>query len=539
MDYRIKFKYEGAAMQKAGAVRQKVIQAQREASKRAGVTGRSDTQLISSIKSLTSGIQKLITSNKDLENTLKRTGGGFGAGGPGPTTPQGGAGFRRFMGFKGAAASIPGIAAVGFAIQKINQIGNAFIEKAGMQARNVGMAGFRVGQGMYTAAEMGGGMRAYARATGRFAQGVTPQQTRGITGLGGFLGMEAPEVLGQAGIYKRAGFDYTRTARQAAGMGIESELPTLLAGIASELEEAVKNGINTSDMSKDLGKEVASLTMRTAGQSVDAALNTIRGFRGVKGAVSKGKIGGLEELYATRATRNIMLKKIGGEGRGAQTEKYVKEGLMTESERQQFLVNKPETFEDIQKVMGPKGALMLQKAIAERTSTAMLQKGTMQEMQKQFGTDIGGKRTLMAIAGQMNFSGSQAQRLTLWDEAMGKAPAGDIEDKGAAILKKGMAAVETSKAAMAKKREISRENIVFKYGDSFAETSLKMEKALINIADKTAPFVTGSIETLGNVALAASEGLNAVAKSAKSFYNSVILGGSDRKKGYSSEDYVQ
>ena len=132
MDYKIKFEYKGIGKQAAG-IRQKVLQSQKSATTKAGTTANTGRETISSLKTLNSSILKLITSNKELARSI-----GGGGGRRPPTSGDGDPASRRGFGGSAGFGRIFGMAAIGFAIQKINQIGNAYIQRTSQQCQKSG-----------------------------------------------------------------------------------------------------------------------------------------------------------------------------------------------------------------------------------------------------------------------------------------------------------------------------------------------------------------------------------------------------------------
>ena len=153
MDHNIRIKAEGLGKQGSG-LKQKLLQTKKNTSSNTGATAQIGRDTIANLKSLNSSINKLISSNNELAKAVSgmRAGRGGGGVGSGVGAAAGRAG-ARFGGFGGIGATIPGIAAIGFAIQKINQIGSAYIEKTSQQLQSVGVAGFRRSRGMYLAGQ--------------------------------------------------------------------------------------------------------------------------------------------------------------------------------------------------------------------------------------------------------------------------------------------------------------------------------------------------------------------------------------------------
>jgi len=489
MDYKIKLEYKGIGKQ-ATANRQRALQAQRGLEKKAGSTSQPtiNRDLLTSIKSLNTSIKQLITSINKSSGIGRGGGGGGGVG-----HALGGA-----AGLGGVGASIPiagaAIALAGFTIQKINQIGAAYIEKTGLQRGSAGIGGFRRGQGMYNAADIGAGMKSYATASGKFSGNSAVNKA--AIGIGGIYGMNAGDVLGQAGMFSRAGANYAGTAYHAAGMGIESELPALMTGLTGILEEAVKNGINTSDMSKDIGREITALAMATPGRSVDAAMNMVRGFQGVKGMTERGKMGeSLEGMYSAQSTKDILVRRLTGAGNTDYMARLVDSGMISEKQQKALMgIGANASYGDIQKTIGAAGAHTLFKNVAQETSPEKLMMETTRRIQKQYGSGAEGFQMFSTLADQLGWSDTQAQRRAKWTAAQGLAI--DATGKGKSILGSMETNISKSPVGMGIRQEQRRENLVFKYGEKFAEASIKMEVAMIKLADKAAPAAITALDGL-------------------------------------------
>jgi hypothetical protein len=498
MDYKIKFEYKGIGKQ-ASAKRQQALQAQRSASeKKSSISQPSvNRELLTSIKGLNASIKQLITS---INKGGMGRGGGGGGGGIGR-------GFGGGAGIGGIGASIPiagaAIALAGFTIQKINQIGSAYIERTGMQKGSAGIGGFRRGQGMYNASEMGAGMRSFAGTSGKFSNGVRPDKA--ALDIGGIYGMSASDVLGQAGTFKRAGANYSGTAYQGAGMGIQSELPVLMTGIAGVLEEAIKNGINTSDMSKDIGREISNLAMNTPGRSVDAAMNMIQSFKSVKSMTERGKMGeSLEGMYTAGATKEMLSKNIGQSG---YLERLTSSGMISEKQKKALSGLGPNAkYEDIQRAIGATGAHTLFKNAAQEAGPDKLMMNTMRNIQKQYGTGAEGFQMFSTIADQLGFSDNQSQRLSKWKSAQGNIM--DVSGKGKAMLGGMSETLLSGDVGQGVLKERRHENMIFDYGSKFADTSIKMEVAMLKLAEKAAPAAISALAGLEKASIKVSSMFN-------------------------------
>jgi len=520
VDYKIKFEYKGMGKQAAG-IRQRAIKSQQGAGKAASGTGKARDSA-RSIKTLNSTIQKLIASNKSLENAFKRGsgggGGGRGSGGGGGGRGSGSSGFGRI----GASIPIVGaaIAALGFAISKINQIGNAYIGLAGQQLGDVGTSGggrsgfgLRGGSGVYKSAEMSAGMKAYAQSTGRFERGAA---NRDAMNVGAIYGLSSTQVMGQAGTMTRAGLDYGRVAAQGAGVqvggrSVQSELPALLSGVAGLMEESIRAGINTSNMSQDIGEEIAVMAMMTPGQSVEAAMGSIRNFQGTQSSVARGQMGTMDSMYTAQATRDILMENLADPEYVARLQKN-----RVISERQATAIGRSGhyqgSYQDLQRTIGDAGAYELLRMTAAETSTPELQNRMVQGLQATYGTSDESRQRVSAIMAGQGSSITAEQLRPAWRIARGDVVSQEgAEARGRSANASRARGVTGSSAGSSRTREIGRENLVFQYGASFAKVSLQMEEAMLTIAHTAAPVAIAGINAVGTATTALSSCLTGLA----------------------------
>lgn len=520
MDYNIKVKYDGAGKQFASA-RQRVIQAQKAAEKKGTTTP------IGANRDLLNSIQKLIDSNKKLERAiLKISGTGLGGGGGGGSSglANSGSGIGRIGAGIGMGVG-GGIAAIGFAIQKINQVGNAYIQLAGQQIGTVGMGGFRTGRGVYGSAEMGAGMAAYAKGTGKFARGparmvhktyrdeknilrtrsgykfspgvdVDTENMRAIRNIGAVYGMSASEVYGQAGTFKRAGGDYAKAAAIATDAGIQSDMPILLSGMANILEEAIRNGLDTSEMSKDLEKGFLSLTRFSPTKSVESAMSIVKTFRSVSGQVAAGKFGSYEGMKAAQASRNILMRNLGNE---KYVQNLLQKGIISEDQAKKIQgMGKGATYTQLQKTIGNAGALSLLTHTASTAKDAEILKESMRITQGQFGSSTEAKQKAYFVYKGLGGVLQQQQYYTAWDEA--KSPELKYNKaKGMKTIKTDARATLGSSAGMAKAKMQMEEGMLLKHGPKFAEVSFLLEKNLLSLAEGAVPYLGKALKEIADL----------------------------------------
>jgi hypothetical protein len=494
MDYNIKVKYDSAGGKGAGAfaTRRKVIDAQRQAAQKTSGTASPTLN-----RELVNSIQKLIASNKELSQSIRANRGGGGPGGG----PGGGGRVPRIggsAGIGGMGASLPivgaAVAGIGFAIQKINQIGNAYIELVSQQAGTVGVGGMRSGRrGMYLQTELGAMEKAHRMSAGRFGGAGAAVSDRAVQ-IGSIFGMGAGEVGQISGAFARGRGNLGRTAEIAAGGGIETEMPLLLQGMASILEEAVTNGVNSSSLADDLGDQLVSLTRATGTNSVQMAMNIVRSQRGVQQQVSQGQISGYEQFMSYRAAGTAINRRLADPER---REEYLVElrnqGIMSLDEinaarARASAAGRSITMADLE-AQGTNIGPSLRRFYSARGETDQ-QQATIEEHRRNFGAGPEGLRRYLAL----NSSGMDPNQVAaLWNAR--EIPAG-AQTQGATAINTRAAATEGSAAFMGLARTGERQELVMEFGNKFAQTSLTMERAMANAARE-----------IGQVAVPAIDGL--------------------------------
>jgi hypothetical protein len=447
---------------------------------------------------LNTNLLKLNQSITLLTAAVKKSGGVTGSGGgniPG-RMPLGGG---DSAGFGGMGASIPiagaAIALTGFVIQKVNQIGNAYIERTSQQAKSVGVGGFRRGEGMYNAAEIGAGMQAYGMASGKFAQGIDPEKA--AIQSGNIFGLSSGEVLGQAGTFARTGADYQKALYTGAGAGMETELPRMMQVMGQTLEEAVKNGVNTSDLSKDLGLEMASLTMATTTKSVDAAVKIAQAAGISKSKAAMGQMENIEDLFVWRGAQEELLASLNASPEEKEKKlAYMEErGLISFPQKHALGREKKITAETLVGMGGEELLVSATEDVAESMSeykaAKKIEKGymgmdenmsinRMEMLSKAFG-GMGKNLRSVSLAKDQDFSGA------------------DVEGKKKIETWEKKKVLETA-PAMGVMFERTKENDILTYGKEFAQATIEMDAAMRNLAKVGMNVATSSITTMGEAA---------------------------------------
>lgn len=524
MDYNINFKYKSgggtasSGMSAITGMRQKAIQA----SQKQGATGTlrpddSTKKLIDTNIKLSTNILKLNQSVTMLTAVMKNRGGGIGGGGGGNApAPQGNGG----LGSVGAALGYVGVpvALAGFAVQKINQIGNAYIEKVSQQKGTVGVGGFRTKRvGAYLGPEVSQAYKAHRMAGGRFTGELDPMALK----MGTIFGLGAEEVGAQSGVMSRFGKSYSAIAGTGAAAGIETELPKFMQAISSELEDAVKNGVNASNMSSDIGEELAGLTQNTRNNSVEMALNIIGKTRASKESAAKGQIGGMESLMTWKAGQTKLMEQFASEDRGSFVNNLQKQGLITEDEAKRLItgdINKGGAVNEqfIRENVGQGGYTALVRDQITGMSGAESARLSMKEVQKIWGGGTQAFRQWNAMYPGMGGEMNQNELMTVWKTAA-QDPKKFDKKVGEEKLKKQFSDVDKTAPMLGVQKAQMMDELLYKYGNSFASASLKMEKELIKLADTIAKTAIPAIQKAfgGKFGKASKEELEAVKKTMK------------------------
>jgi hypothetical protein len=523
VDYKIKLDASGIKKAATATPHQQRARMLLQAAKEK--TGRvTPTAGITANKELIASNKRLIDSNKALEKAVRTSAGGGGAGG-GISGAAGAAVGGAAPGIGKIGASIPilgaGIAALGFTIQKINQVANAYIDLASQQLRSTAMGGFRRGRGIYGATEMGAGMGAYAKGTGQFAGNVSLRDKRisGALQVGTAYGMGAGEILGQAGTFQRAGGNLAQTAGMAAGGGIKADMPILLAGMAGMFEDAIRDGIDTTEMAKNLGHGLTALAMETPGKSVAAAMEIAKRFKGVKEAVAGGKVGGHEAMEVTQAGRDIVMEKL-------QDPNFLLRLMETKdiSSKQAIklsTLSKGAKFEDVQKKIGPIGAEdLLRKTVGETSEADILLK-VIQNAQETWGKGVENRQKYENFSQKLGSSIKREQRKAAWDVVEKGLPESETK-KGLKEIQERAKAVEGGPAGMAAKRLLGRQKMILDYGDNFAKASLKMEKSMTNLAKNSIDVTANAVNGLGTGIQSLIGSIGSLSKMIENFKNKSI-----------------
>jgi hypothetical protein len=547
-DFNINLKYKGAtggAGKGAGSkssgtaggldreiakTRDKAVKESKKEENKGAFTKDTAKKLVDSNLKLTSTLTKLIQSNAQLLKALERAAGihGGGSGTPAPAGPPLKDETQKKV-FKGsmygtavgnAMSRAPGTIGdtISFALQKIHQIGTAYMEETGKQKRSSGVGGFRYGGNHFYGEELSSGMKSFGEATGQFQsrakyhkQGeynytnekgkkvnwgkagyhmVNSDINQSALKMGNIFGLGAEEPLHQAGVFKRSGNEenFKKSMNIGAGHGIEAELPLFMTALSDSLEEAMKNGIDASEMNSKMGEQLAVLT-KYSNNNVESALRTAKAFSGTKEGMAKGQVTDLKGLLAWKGAQKSVLdemndetivdKKTGKTKRDVYFEKRVEAGDITEDEAKQYKGKKNINFQDIERISGGRGAWLIQQRSQEMTNMDIMKsvyagKGKTLD-HRSFGQMLGEDPAQWAIVRK-------------YSENKGGVP--DAEKKGEGILKAQYKGYESQGSTWGTDFGIQKQNAVIANGYQFAEALQKMETTMLKLAVTSMPAVT-------------------------------------------------
>jgi len=291
-------------------------------------------QLVRVISTLDKNVLKLNDSILRLDRTTMTQGrGGVGRGGAG-LLGNGGAG----GGAGGMGSSIPvagaAIAAFGYAMSKVIQVGQANLAKRMEQAQTAGVAGFQTSGrqlDIFSAGEFGQYLKERRMQSGSFDTGgvggseygrgtdVTKAKQMSFQSMALFGTSPAEmgktvgtlDVLtggkGEVGLNEIITNLYTKKGGKVQGPGTQE--PFILKAITDKMQEAVTAGVIDSNLAKDMAREYSQMaSMAGPGQS-RFVLEAQKSMMNVQTSVAKGELGGLSGFHMRMITRNLIGEK--------------------------------------------------------------------------------------------------------------------------------------------------------------------------------------------------------------------------------------
>jgi hypothetical protein len=281
-------------------------------------------------------------------------------------------------------------------------------------------------------------------------------------------------------------------------------MPILLSGMAGVLEEAMRAGIDTSDMAKDLGRGLTDIAMQTPAKSVEAAMGIMRSFQGVKTGVSRGRMAGFENLMTAQAGRDVLMERLSDPNYRKQlVENKDISKAQAAALKMAGVGGKDFNYQNLQKTIGISGAQdLLQKTVAETGSPELLRR-VFKNIQGDFGEGVEARQRFQQTAQSMGFSLTREQTKAMWEFAGKDTPKSEwtkkMQEAGIEDIKLGAKKVEMGEAGIGAQKMIQRQNLILDHGKALAEASFKMETALVDLADKSAKGASAALEGLGTV----------------------------------------
>ncbi len=335
-------------------------------------------------------------------------------GGLGTAPPSRGAGVGKGAGLGrvGVAAGYVGIpvAALGFAISKIAQVGRAYIQKSMEQFPTAGVGGFqKSGRFLksFSAAEYSAYEKEKRTAAGRFDLGPTEYGATDVSYFkktkGGDLTREVQEPLGiraatmfgmgtQTG--KMAGLARAMSPEAQSGeafveniiqkvvrgqRGLTTELPFILNEIVGRMETAVTEGVNASSMAGDMAREIAVMGRGTLTGQARSAARTQKGLMDTQKEVGRNQGKDIRHWQMRLAGRDIIQEA--GRGTEGERESFLRKTGLGAFVSQEELGRgmSPEQLRTSIQFLGQSQSAMVRKRYLERTVPKLAGEGTQTE----------------------------------------------------------------------------------------------------------------------------------------------------------------
>jgi hypothetical protein len=266
-------------------------------------------------KSLERAIKDLEKATKNqTKETKRRTGGGSGGRGGIPSLGGDAAtGISRI----GATLPIAGaaLAAGGFVMSQVMKIGHAYLAKISEQLGTAGIGGLQSKNlaGYYNAAQTGELSKSWRMSAGRYGAGG---RFGSALHYGRLYGIGTGEIGQQLGLMDRfggnAGRKFSAITGMAGARGIQTDLPVLLRGIASELEDAVRRGVNASELPITMGRSVSNMVGANKGMATtQSALEQYKSYMAGGKAVGEGNVEGIANTRMLMAGRSAVKQYMG------------------------------------------------------------------------------------------------------------------------------------------------------------------------------------------------------------------------------------
>jgi hypothetical protein len=283
-----------------------------------------------------------------------------------------------------------------------------------------------------------------------------------------------------------------------AGIGLESEMPALMSALSGTLEDAIKSGLDTSDMRKDLSGTLLSLVKATPGGSVEGAMTIARSGASTKKSGAAGQVSDIKGLLGWKLGQQKALESINTkEGQEA----LIKEGLLNTSQKTALekIGYGNITEKDLYK--NKINVSFLTKRSIEKMADTDYATGVYREGLKQFkGLDIG------TIANTLGYTGSESA--ALYGAVTNPITYNtQIDKKGRAKIKGKSGKVTSSVAGLGIAKKGMYEDLTLNEGAPFAEKTMELNKIFTTMAKTAAPGVVSAMNKVWAEAEKAAKGL--------------------------------
>ena len=178
------------------------------------------------------------------------------------------------------------------------------------------------------------------------------------------------------------------------------------------------------------------------------------------------------------------------------------------------------TYKQFQEAAGVQTAYALEEKMTRETRKSKFAMRTMAEIQKDYGTEAEGMHLARKLMGK-ELGGAQAFD-PIWMATKKGISAKEFvsqQEKGKVIRTKLAKAVVTDKPGMAKRQAVRKEDLIMEYGAKFAETSIKMDKAMMKLASEAAPAAITGITAVGKATSALAKQIDNLSKRIKKATN--------------------
>ena len=272
---------------------------------------------------------KTIKENTEAVKKMSPQPGGAQAGAiPGATARVAGGGVGKMMGAGGA------LGALGFILDKTLEIGQKNIQKRMEQIETMGVTGlltstvsslmtisqsaeYLKARAMVRGTELETGEKMYRRQTA--AQLYGAKYGVGAGEVGKTVGLL--DVFGERGKGEET---FAKIADILSEGGIQTQLPIVIREMTGAMEEAFREGLDSSEFATGFADQIANMTMLNLGRT-QSAIATVKKEMNIQKAVEKGEFGSYAAYQMYKAGESML-------GRKDIQEMLVQQGLLAEGE---------------------------------------------------------------------------------------------------------------------------------------------------------------------------------------------------------------